>query len=279
LLTLLKAGIYTTVQDRGRFFGSHLGIPISGAMDHQSAELANLILGNDRNDALLECTYTGPVIAFHTPTLVSIVGARIPAFLNDRLIDTSKAIQISQEDQLSFGKVEQGSRFYIGVKGGILSSKIYNSRSTCTTANILSQLKKGDQLEYKSYTNDQNSAVTIKRVLGNRSISVFKGPEFSILSSKRIQELFDAKFSLNPESNRMAFRINHALNLSHSHSIFSSGTLPGTVQLTPSGELIILMRDTQSTGGYPRILQLTEDSINDLSQLMPNEGFTLTLLG
>jgi len=159
LITLLKAGIYTTVQDRGRFMGAHLGIPVSGAMDRKSADLANLMLGNNKNDALLECTFIGPTIAFHKPTLISIVGAQIPAFLNEELLDTTRAIHIQEEDQLTFGKMEKGSRFYIGVKGGVLSESVYHSRSTCTTAGILHQLKNGDQLPFMPYSSVQNASM------------------------------------------------------------------------------------------------------------------------
>ncbi len=277
MLTLLKAGLYTTVQDNGRFLGAHLGIPSSGAMDRQSAEIANLILGNNKNDALLECTFIGPSIEFHAPTLISIVGAEIPAFLNDIKLNPSKNIQIDNGDILTFGKIEKGSRFYIGVKGGILSEVVYNSRSTCITGGILKQLKNGDQLPYLPYSATKTSSVSIKRVLGNNILNVFKGPEFSILSSDLQKSLIGSSYTILPDSNRMAFRVKHPLELSHSHSIISSATMPGTVQLTTSGELIILMRDTQTTGGYPRILQLSEEAINDLSQLMPSEEFTLKL--
>ena len=82
MLTLLKAGIYTTVQDSGRFMGAHLGIPCSGPMDSQSADLANLMLGNDKNDALLECTFVGPTIQFHKSTTISIKGAKATVLVN-----------------------------------------------------------------------------------------------------------------------------------------------------------------------------------------------------
>ncbi len=278
MLTLRKAGIYTTVQDNGRFFGAHLGVPCSGAMDRRSAEIANLILGNNINDALLECTFIGPIIDFHAPSLIAIVGAKIPAFLNDNSINTSRAIKIKMGDTLSFGKIEKGCRFYIGIKGGILSESVFNSKSVCLTGNILKQLKNGDTLSYKTYTDIKTSSVSIKRILGNNILEVFKGPEFSILNNSAQKEIFGANLFILPGSNRMAYRVDHVLDLSHSYSIHSSGTLPGTVQLTPSGDLIILMRDTQTTGGYPRILQLAEEAINDLSQLMPGEDFALNLI-
>lgn len=278
MLTIIKAGIYTTVQDNGRHYGSHLGIPISGAMDRQSAEMANLILGNNVKDALLECTIIGPVIDFQSPTLIAIVGADIPAFLNDVPLDTLKAIPIKSGDTLSFGKIQMGCRFYIAVKGGILSEVVFGSKSVCLTSHILKQIKKGDQLSYESRNETKTPAVSLTRIIGNHKLKVSKGPEFSILLENQISEIFNTKFFILPESNRMAYRVRHSLDLSHSHSILSSATLPGTVQLTPSGELIILMRDAQTTGGYPRIFQLSDKAINDLSQLMAGEYFTLEMV-
>jgi biotin-dependent carboxylase-like uncharacterized protein len=271
--------MYTTVQDDGRFFGAHLGIPISGAMDSRSAKIANLILNNEVSDALLECTIIGPTIDFLAPTLISVAGAIIPTFLNNQPIDASNPIHISSGDTLSFGKIEKGCRFYIGIKGGIQSEVVFNSRSACITSQILKRLSNGDQLPYETIEIAENPLVSLKRTLGNTILDVYQGPEYAILKKDNTNELFDSPLLILPQSNRMAYRVQHPLNLIHSYSMLSSGTLPGTIQLTPSGDLIILMRDTQTTGGYPRILQLSESSINDLSQLMPGEYFTLNLIG
>jgi len=278
LLTLLKAGIYTTVQDAGRFSGAHLGIPISGPMDGQSARLANLILENEENDALLECTFVAPTLEFQKPTLIAIKGASTTAYINNQIIDISTAIPIKAGDVLSFGKMEKGCRCYITIKGGIQSEVIYGSRSTCITAGILKPLKKGDHLDYHPYIDEPKTSITLNRVLGNTTFTVTKGPEFSILNTKQKRALFSEKFSVLPSSNRMAYRVQHSIDLTHNHSILSSGTMPGTVQLTPYGGLVFLMRDCQTTGGYPRIFQLTEESICDLAQLSPNEKFSIQLI-
>ena len=278
MLTLIKAGIFTTIQDNGRWNGSHLGIPVSGAMDMRSAEMANLLLGNEPCDALLECTYSGPKIQFHLPTSISIVGANTQSFLNGAIIDNSRVVKINSGDILNFGRFEKGCRLYIAVKGGILSEKFFGSRSACTTSGILKVLRNNDQLEYRQAEANINASVAMKRVLGNYTLQVDKGPEFDLLPHKMKVQLFNSSFQILPSSNRMAYRVRHDLKLNHSHSILSSGTIPGTVQWTPSGNLIFLMRDAQTTGGYPRILQLSEESINDLSQLSPNESFTLHML-
>lgn len=278
MLTFLKAGIYTTVQDAGRFSGAHLGIPISGPMDAQSAKLANLTLENSENDALLECTFEGPTIKFHEPTFIAIKGAAITVYLNDKIIDHSGAIQVIAEDTLSFGRVEKGCRFYIAVKGGIQSDVVFGSRSTCLTAGILKPMAKGDQLNYKPYSEVSVTSFSLNRIVGNSILNVSKGPEFSILNAAQKNQLLAGNYTILPSSNRMAYRVKHSIDLAHSYSMLSSGTLPGTVQLTPSGDVICLMRDTQTTGGYLRILQLTEEAICDLAQLAPNEIFKLKLI-
>lgn len=276
-MTLLKAGIYTTVQDHGRFMGAHYGIPCSGPMDRQSADLANLMLGNDINDAILECTYVGPTIQFHKPTIIAVKGAEATVMINELKIDATNPIQILGDDILSFGRFEKGCRIYIAVSGGIQSNCIYESRSVCTTAGILQLLKKNDQLNYNPNSQVHSSSISIKRTIGNRILSAFPGPEFEILNKTQQKQLQNTEFKILPSSNRMAYRVYHEIDLSHDHSILSSGTMPGTIQLTSSGEIICLMRDCQTTGGYPRILQLSEKSINDLSQLMPSQLFTIKI--
>lgn len=277
MLTILHPGLLTTIQDNGRFNCAHLGIPQSGPMDRQSADLANLLLGNEIHDALMECTFTGPKIKFNSSTIIAVTGAIATVYINEEETNASKPIQIKSGDVLSFSKFQKGCRLYIAVKGGIQSKVILGSRSICYTAGILRRVKKGDQLSYKSTFKNNTTIVSINRPIGNTQLTVSKGPEYAMLDESIVEKLFISSLKVHPSSNRMAFRVTHALDLSHTNSILSSGTIPGTIQLTPSGELIFLMRDCQTTGGYPRILQLSEQSICDLSQIMPGSQFSLKL--
>jgi len=102
-------------------------------------------------------------------------------------------------------------------------------------------------------------------VLDDRELEVFRGPEFDQLTDRQLGKLFSNKFSIAKENNRMAYQLNEVIEGS-TGSMLTSATLPGTVQLTPSGKLIVLMKDGQTTGGYPRILQLTDHSISILAQ-------------
>lgn len=278
MLTVLKAGLFTTIQDNGRHHCTHLGVPTSGAMDRKSAHISNLMLDNDVNCAVLECTFMGPTLCFDQPTCIAISGAKIQTFVNEVEMDTSTHLTIKAGDTVSFGKLEEGCRFYISIKGGFMTEEIWKSRSTCVTAGILKPIKRGQQISYNTNEDAPTTSVSIPRILGNKRLDVFKGPEYSLLSESQQKEILRQSFTILPESNRMAYRTKHAFDFSHLHSIISSGTMPGTVQLTSSGDLICLMRDAQTTGGYPRILQLSEASICDLSQLKANESFHFNLI-
>ena len=94
---------------------------------------------------------------------------------------------------------------------------------------------------------------------------VYAGPELDRIDEESRQRLFNAPFTIAKDYNRMAYQLEETVN-SHKIPMITSANLPGTVQLTPAGKLIILMRDGQTTGGYPRILQLQESAISILSQ-------------
>ena len=105
----------------------------------------------------------------------------------------------------------------------------------------------------------------VVRFLSSKTIEVQKGPEFDLLNQSQLTQLFAEPFTVSKENNRMAYQLNEYLD-GHTMKMLTSATLPGTVQLTPAGRLIILMKDGQTTGGYPRILQLTNTSICVLAQ-------------
>jgi len=132
LLEILKPGLSTTVQDLGRPGYYHLGIPLSGAMDHQALIAANLLVGNDAADAALEAVFMGPEIRFSSDAVVAITGAELPPRIDgvEQPIWTALAIKAGQV--LSFGFLKSGARAYIAVAGGIDVPVVLGSRSTYT---------------------------------------------------------------------------------------------------------------------------------------------------
>jgi biotin-dependent carboxylase-like uncharacterized protein len=279
LIEIIKPGLYTSLQDKGRYNFSHLGVPNSGVMDSISATNANRLLDNDPKASVIECTIIGPEIHFHKSTAIAITGAVIQPFINGVPSFINRGLKVKSGDILSFGKIISGARFYIAVRGGFLGTEVLGSQSTCITSSILNILKKGDHIEYAEHDGYFNQSPIFLRNVRNKTINVLKGPEFELIKkvNSNLLDIFQASFVVRQESNRMAYRINHDLNLSQDISIISSGTTPGTIQLTPNGDLIFLMRDAQTTGGYPRVLQLTENGICDLSQMKSGDEFKLKM--
>lgn len=277
MIEIKKPGLYTSIQDKGRYLCSHLGVPTSGAMDSITASDANKMLDNNLKCSVLECTIIGPEIVFHKPTVIVITGAVIQPFINGRPSYINKVLKIDAGDTISFGKIVKGARFYIAIRGGFKGPEILNSQSVCITSSILGIVKKGDQIEYTEYDGYFEQPSLLLRNVGNKRISVQKGPEYKLIekTNPNIKNIFQSLLVIRQESNRMAYRVNHNMNLNHNISIISSATIPGTVQLTPAGDLIFLMPDAQTTGGYPRILQLTEIGICDLAQMKAGEKFTI----
>lgn len=276
MIRVIHPGFFTTLQDLGRFDYQDIGVPISGAMDSYSAAFANNLLSNSTECAVLEITMTGPTLAFKSKAVIAISGADMSAAVNDNPLKNNCITEVSTGDVLSFGKLKKGFRSYLAIKGGFKSPVILNSRSTYQPVTNYGPLMKGMTLLY----NDIQGLDTIKNPKTNYNekalltdiIEVFEGPEFEQLSANMKKELSTTTFKTTELHNRMAYQISPLIPNSIK-SILTSPVLPGTVQLTPAGQMIILMRDAQTTGGYPRILQLSENAINCLSQKSTGSTF------
>lgn len=267
MISVIKSGFFTTIQDTGRLGFRHLGVPVSGVMDRYAARLANSLLENQAADALLEITMTGPELQFHEPTFIALTGADMSPKLNGEDINSHEIHQVFPEDILTFGKLKQGLRTYLAVKGGFQTEAVLNSRSYYKPITPLNRIKENMELPYLPCEHYEPKISQIKPAVFSKrnQLEVYPGPEFSLLDDKQLESLFAKPFTLAKENNRMAYQLEEPIS-ANAHTLVTSATLPGSVQLTPSGKLIILMMDGQTTGGYPRILQLSEKSIDLLAQ-------------
>ena len=269
MVKVLKAGFYTTLQDLGRFGFEKYGVPVSGVMDMYNAKLANALLHNNAADALLEITMTGPELQFNHDTFICITGASMNPMLNQETIKQNHAVKVIAGDILSFGKLELGFRSYLAVSGGFKAEEVMNSRSMYVNITSKITINNGDVLQIATPSNMLEQTHSTVKVNANhfltKNIEVYKGPEFNKLSKKQQELLFSQDFTISKDNSRMAYQFNELVE-NNLTPIITSLVLHGTVQLTPSGKLIILMRDCQTTGGYPRVLQLKEASINVLAQ-------------
>lgn len=269
MISVLKAGFYTTMQDQGRFGQRSFGVAVSGAMDAYSSEFANVLLGNNKEAAVLEMTMTGTELQFLKPTIIAVTGANMHPKLNGKPIEMFKSTTVNANDILTFGRLTTGFRTYIAVKYGFLTERVLGSRSLAKGITENNRIKKGDILKVVDSSQlliPNNAKLKFNTtILDDDTLEAMQGPEFNKLSRPRQNLLFNQDFQVSKHNNRMAYQL-LPLFKNDLEPILTSPVLPGTVQLTPSGQLIVLMRDAQTTGGYPRILQLTEKSINILSQ-------------
>ena len=273
MIQVIKPGFYTTIQDRGRFGFRHFGVPVAGVMDHRSAQIANELLENHPDAAVLEFTMTGPELEFGVSGYIAITGAPMAVYLNEEEKKMNTVIRVAPGDRLHFGKLLSGFRTYLAVKGGIQTEKILGSRSEYLPITAQSHLKRAQEIPIGDVADFQPKITELQRPEDPEiSLAVMIGPEYDWLSPEQQNKLFNLTFTLAKENNRMAYQLVEPIG-PHSYNMITSATLPGTVQHTPSGRLIILMRDAQTTGGYPRILHLTHDSIARLAQKKTGDQF------
>ncbi|WP_435622549.1 biotin-dependent carboxyltransferase family protein [Flagellimonas sp.] len=279
MLRVLKSGFYTTLQDSGRFGFRNMGVPVSGVLDEVSVKKANILLENNPEDAVLEITMTGPTLLFEAPTFICLSGALLSATLNNKPVENYKVIKVESGDILSYGKLESGFRGYLAVKNGFQGQKVLNSYSQYFPVTQKKHIKEGEEIPYMPVQEYQPaiSELKLENHLAAQFLEVYKGPEFSLLSKRQLERLFSMEFVISEKNNRMAYQLSETIE-PHAHTMVTSGTLPGTVQLTPAGKLIILMKDGQTTGGYPRILQLSEHSISVLAQKKSGDTIVFKLV-
>jgi len=276
MIKVIQPGLFTTIQDGGRHGYRNIGIPTSGFMDKESAWAANNIVDNDREESLIEITLKGPTLLFNNNYTISITGGDFNPLINDMPIKMYESINVKLGDTLKINNTKNGARCYLAISGGINVKSIFGSKSFLSNISKSYYLRKGDEIRISDNSNNKILKKNKLKFKLNRSMEVFKGPEFDLLSIKVKNMLFKNEFTIRTNS-RMAYNLEEKIQIGIK-SIISSPVLPGSVQLTPSGKMIILHRDCQTTGGYPRILQLSRNSLNNLSQLKSGEKIELKLI-
>lgn len=277
-LKIIYPGLYSTIQDQGRTEGMPQGIPISGAMDLNLYKFANSVLNNSEQSACIEFYQQGLKIHFEAPTFICVAALGAEIILNETQVEPNCILKVTAGDQLSIKELKTGSWGYIAVKDGFDSASFLGSQSfyKALTAH---QLQKEDKVDFKPYDGETGGESTQLDLAYYETsvLEIFRGPEYHKLSQTLQYQLNHAEFSVSTSQNRMAYQIQERLE-NELDEIVTGPVLPGTVQYTPGGKMIILMRDAQVTGGYPRILQLSEKAINMLSQLRAKSKFTFNLI-
>ena len=295
-IQVLRPGLLTTLQDRGRHGLQHLGLCPGGAMDPVALSLANALVGNAPEDAALEVTVIGPELLFEHDTLVAVCGAEFKgAFPHNR------PVLAPAGSRYNVGRAVRGARAYIAVAGGFDVEPVLGSRSTYLPGRFGGfegrALRHGDVLplrdrkavqRFRALKDAKSGSVRWSApplTLPDREpivVHVIEGQHFSSFDASSQRAFFDAVWRIAPDSNRMGFRLTGpALQrvkeggpLSGEASaggdeILSGPTCLGSVQVPPNGTPIALMADHQTTGGYPRIAEIASADVPRLAQMAP----------
>lgn len=288
-LIVRKPGILTTVQDRGRFGSQSLGVNPNGVMDTAAARLINIILGNDEGEAVLELHFPAGEFEFEEDAVFALGGADFGAELDDGPVRMWSAVSAARSSVLRFTERRRGNRVYISLKGGFRIDEWLGSHSTNLAANVGGflgrKLQAGDRVEFAAASADRSvhtplivGPSIIPRYSRFPSVRVIAGAEFDLLTAISERAFLNEGFTLTNDSNRMGFRLKgEPLYLLHKNELVSAAVTFGTIQLLPDGQMVVLMADHQTSGGYPRIANVASADLPILAQLGPGDvaGFHL----
>lgn len=285
MIEVMEGGFFTTVQDSGRFGYRHAGVPVGGAMDAWAYRLANALVGNHGDEAVLEATMAGPTIRFHAETVIAICGGEFSCALNGQPLALWKPAAVKPGDVLEIGACRVGWRAYMAVAGGIDVSPVMGSRSTYVPAQLGGvsgrPLRRGDVLKigtaaliFPSKPLHWGLSRLASRYIGGKTKTVraVPGPEYDEFTPDSRTQLFAAFYEVTPQSDRIGYRLSGpTLALVREREMVSEAVVFGTVQVPSSGQPIVLMADSQTTGGYPRIAQVAAVDLPLLAQARPGD--------
>lgn len=278
-IVVVRPGLHTTIQDRGRY-GHHAdGVPVSGAMDIASHDEANAIVGNNPDAATLEATILGPEIRFEQDTVIGLAGADLDAFVDGATVATGHPLVCRSGSRLSFGERRKGARTYIAFAGGVDTLPVLGSRSTHPSAGIGPMggraLRAGDVLPLGSARGAMLTTFDRRpRRLpaGGARVRVLPGPQDQYFSERAFDILQRCRFVVTPQSNRMGYRLaGEPVPRLDGPEMISDAAFTGGIQIPPSGDPIVLMADRQTTGGYPQIAVVITADLPTVAQLAPGD--------
>lgn len=281
--------LLTTIQDLGRNKFRSLGINPNGVMDRTAMRLINILLGNYENEAVLEIHYPAPKILFEGNALIALGGADFGAKIDEKFVENWQTVPVEKGQVLTFTNKTWGNRLYLSVCGGFKIKDWLNSKSTNLKAKIGGfegrALQKDDRVNFKFKIQNpklKNSLKISRHSLPynqTNKIRFIEGAEFDLLTPFSSENFLKQSFKISQYSDRMGYRLqSEPLYLLQEKELVSSAVTFGTTQLLPNGQLIVLMADHQTTGGYPRIGNIVSVDLPILAQLNVNDSFVFEVI-
>ena len=271
-ITVIRSGMLTTVQDLGRPGHRAAGVPLGGPMDPFALRVANLLVGNPENAAGLECTLLGPELRFSADTIIALGGAEFDG------LAAWQPKGVRAGERIKLGAARKGCRGYLAVAGGIDVPVVLGSRSTYGRGGFGGldgrALRDGDVLPVADVARRLANHWQIdRRILPayaeSATVRVVRGAQLDEFGGA----LFAAEFKILPQSDRMGLRLGGAklTRIGGAAELVSSAVAPGTVQVPPDGQPIVLMADAQTLGGYPQAAQVISVDLPLMAQLRPGD--------
>lgn len=278
---VLAAGLYTTVQDEGRYGYQKYGVPPTGALDQFAYRIANILVGNPEKAAVLETTVIGPKLEVLGVTDVAITGADIAITVNDQPVENWSVFRVKPGDVLNLGRARSGCRGYLAVTGGIDVPLVMGSRSSYIGARIGGHqgriLAKGDVLKRGPGGKSLGRFCHLQKELvplysSDIVLRAVPGPQDDYFD-QGLDAFFESGFTVSPSSNRMGYRLQGPQILHKKgvpESIISEPSLPGGVQIPPDRQPIVLLVE-QTVGGYEKIATVISADIFRIAQAKPGD--------
>jgi len=289
IMKILKPGMYTTIQDIGRYNHQKSGMSVSGAMDQFSLRVANILVGNMDSEACLETTLFGLKIKFEGDALIALTGANLMPKINNKDIDMWSGVKVLDGDELSFETAKSGCRTYIAIAQGIDVPAVMGSKSTYVKGKVGGfegrMLKAGDEIKIGcagkvDFTNIKRLPIElIPSYNKDNVVRVILGPQDDYFTEEGVNTFLDCEYQVTSEADRMGYRLSGPkIDHKASADIISDGITMGSVQIPGDGAPIIMMADRQTTGGYTKIATIITPDINIVGQLKPGDNVRFKLI-
>ena len=277
-ITILNPGLLTTVQDFGRIGYQQFGVPVSGVVDPRAMGIANILVDNPEDEAVLECTMLGPQIRFNAPNAIAITGGDLGPTIDNQAIPNYAAIRVEAGQVLRFAGLRSGCRAYIAFAGGLDIAPVMGSRSTYMKAKIGGfegrKLQQDDVIKFRK-PNPDLRGLNIRHISPEfvprleYKIRVVLGPQDDMFTEHGIETFLSESYVVTPEFDRMGCRLDGEIieHKGESGDIISDGIAFGAIQVPTAGKPIIMLSDRQTTGGYTKIANVISADFRILAQL------------
>lgn len=282
-IRVIKAGMLDSFQDGGRYGCQHWGINPGGAMDLVALQVANMLVGNDPLETALEMHFPAAELLFEHAALIALSGAEFMAFANDVSITLNKPFIVAAGTTVKFSRREKGARVYLAVAGGFRLERWLGSSGTNLKLNaggMGRRLLKDDAIhtvETDQFAETQSRHLSwqasLNDLYSSGPLQFIAGAEYGWLDAPGQDALEGEVFKIEAGSDRMGYRLlGKPIAVSAPTEMISTAVTRGTMQLLPDGQLIVLMADHQTTGGYPRAGHVIAAHQPSLAQLGPGDS-------